>query len=380
MKIKSIKHHSGGSAHKDITTEKNHNFFANNILTHNCNLPARNVVIVGVHRGINEVDELDIIQMCGRAGRPQYDNEGYVFLIIPEGTTNAWVYTFANPRPVTSVLNDHRILAFHVLAEIETKEVRSVADLMRWYARSLAFRQGLTPFTDVDAKALMEDLNHMEMIGYSGISPFITNLGKVSAWLYFDPYDVFAWFKNFGKVFAGERDDLTMAWAIGDIPSNDPGYIGKDIQKDAEEIRWALRNRGIQCSNAVGTVIGIYHSLMGMDMKEDEGIIRAVRRGIIFDIDRITYALSLMDGMYAKWGKETIWQTLPQRIKYGIGEELLELVRLPGIGGMRAKKLYEKGFKSLKDIAEGDKRLMATMFPVKTVLKLQQDAQQLLAS
>jgi len=344
------------------------------------NLPARNVIIVGVHRGINEVDELDIIQMAGRAGRYGIDDEGHVFLIIPEGTTDAWVHTFANPRPVTSVLNDHRVLAFHVLAEIETKEVTSIQSLMRWYARSLAFRQGLSPFTDIDAKALMEDLQAMEMIGYSGISPFITNLGKVSAWLYFDPYDVYAWFKNFGKVFSMDRDDLTMAWALGDIPSNNPGYIGKDIQTEADDLRWKLRNRGIQCSCAVGTVIGIYHSLKGMPTKEDEGLIKAIRRGIVFDIDRIVQALSLMDGMYAKWGKETLWMTLPQRIKYGIREELLELVRLPGIGGMRAKKLYEKGFKSLKDIAEGDKKLMATIFPVKTVLKLQQDAQELLAS
>jgi len=39
------------------------------------NLPARNVVIVGIHRGINKVDELDIIQMAGRSGRyfiPKY--------------------------------------------------------------------------------------------------------------------------------------------------------------------------------------------------------------------------------------------------------------------------------------------------------------------
>ena len=343
------------------------------------NLPARNVVIVGVHRGINEVDQLDIIQEIGRSGRVGLDDEGHVYFIVPEGSVEVWKETIAHPRPVNSVLNNKQVLAFHVLAEILNKEITSVDTLMKWYNKSLAFQQNIYPFSIEDAKGLMGDLQEMEMISYSGIIPFVTNLGKVSAWLYYPPQDIFAWHKNFSKVFAGERDDLTMAWAIGDIPSNDPGYIGKDIQKDAEEIRWALRNRGIQCSNAVGTVIGIYHSLMGMDMKEDDGLIRTIRRGIIFDIDRITYALSLMDGMYAKWGKETIWQTLPQRIKYGIGEELLELVRLPGIGGMRAKKLYEKGFKSLKDIAEGDKKLMATMFPVKTVLKLQQDAQNLLA-
>jgi superfamily II helicase len=38
-------------------------------------LPARNVIIVGVHRGLNDIDQLDVIQMAGRAGRsypPKY--------------------------------------------------------------------------------------------------------------------------------------------------------------------------------------------------------------------------------------------------------------------------------------------------------------------
>lgn len=344
------------------------------------NLPARNVIIVGVHRGINEVDQLDIIQMAGRAGRYGIDDEGHVYLIIPEGTIGAWTYTFANPRPVTSVLNDHQVLAFHVLAEIETKEITSLQRLMKWYERSLAFRQGTNPFTDIDAEVLMKDLEKMEMIGYSGINPFITNLGKVSAWLYYSPYDVYAWYRNFSKIQGQNREDLLLAWAIGDIPSNDPGWIGKDIQADVDEIKWSLRNRGIQCSNAAGTVLAIYHALKGIDQENENGMIKTLRRGIIFDIDRIIQALSLIDGMYAKWNRESLWQTLPMRIKYGIGEELLELIKLPGIGGKRAKKLYDKGFCTLKDIIEGDRKELATLFPVNIVLKLQKDAERLLAS
>ena len=78
MRIKSIKKIYKESNHIDITTEKNHNFFANNILTHNCNLPARNVVITGTTMGIQEVDELNIIQMCGRSGRFGIDDRGFV--------------------------------------------------------------------------------------------------------------------------------------------------------------------------------------------------------------------------------------------------------------------------------------------------------------
>ena len=105
------------------------------------NLPARNVVITGVHRGLTEVDELDIIQMAGRAGRYGIDDAGFVYLIIPERSTPQWKYTFENPRPVKSVINEKEILAFHVLAEIQNG-VSSEKGVFRWYKRSLAYLQG----------------------------------------------------------------------------------------------------------------------------------------------------------------------------------------------------------------------------------------------
>jgi replicative superfamily II helicase len=42
------------------------------------------------------------------------------------------------------------------------------------------------------------------------------------------------------------------------------------------------------------------------------------------------------------------------RVHYGIKEELLQLVTLKGIGRIRARNLYNSGFKTLKDIKESD--------------------------
>ena len=164
MKITSIKTNNNPTKlFYDITTTNNHNFFANDILTHNCNLPARNVIVVGVHRGLQEVDELDIIQMAGRAGRYGIDDEGHVYLIIPKGTTKAWQKTFKNPRPVASVLRDHRIMAFHVLAEIQNRVITNADTMLKWYSRSLAYFQK-EDFTIADANGLMSDLESMEMV------------------------------------------------------------------------------------------------------------------------------------------------------------------------------------------------------------------------
>ena len=50
---------------------------ATSTLAWGLNMPARRVIILGVHRGLSEVETYDIAQMSGRAGRPRYvfDND-----------------------------------------------------------------------------------------------------------------------------------------------------------------------------------------------------------------------------------------------------------------------------------------------------------------
>jgi len=42
---------------------------------------------------------------------------------------------------------------------------------------------------------------------------------------------------------------------------------------------------------------------------------------------------------------------LERRVRYGVRDELLELVRLEGIGRVRARRLYEAGYRTLSDLA-----------------------------
>jgi replicative superfamily II helicase len=326
------------------------------------NLPARNVIIVGVSRGINPVDELEIIQEAGRAGRYGIDDEGHVFLIVPEGTTFEWEHKIANPRPVNSVLNDHDVLAFHALAEITNKVIRDKRSFMEWFNRSLAAKQEILPFREENAQGLLEDLNTMEMIEYQGVSPYVTGLGKVSSWLYFSPYDVYSWYKNFNQIYAsGERmDDELLAWAIADIPSNNPGYVIKAMQGVASEWQYRFRSRGFACSDAILSVIAMYEKLTDKD--NVGGIVNVLKRNIIFDIERTIQALSLIDGLHAKWNQEGLWQSLPTRVKYSVPMEMVELVSIPGVGGVRAHQLWEQDLCSVEDVARAEsKKLYAAV-------------------
>ena len=43
---------------------------------------------------------------------------------------------------------------------------------------------------------------------------------------------------------------------------------------------------------------------------------------------------------------------LRKRISYGIREELIELVKIKGIGRVRARKLFKNGIKTIDDLSE----------------------------
>ena len=331
-----------------------------------CNLPARNVITVGIHRGLNEIDELDLVQCAGRSGRFGIDDSGFVYLIIPYGSTPRWVEVFKNPRPVISVLNDHTRLAFHVLAEISTREVRTERDIEAWYKRSLANKQNLL-FGQEDIKGLVKDLEEMEMIIRREGGVFdITNLGRVSALLYYSPYDIYRWYRNFGKLLSDANgdepamSDLELAWAVADIDSFTWDYTPKELKDECDELRWKLQNRGINVGHSAHFIWAAYQMLQGADIKKTP--VEPLARAIRYDIRRINQALMMIDSMYAKWGTD-LWKILPDRITYGIPAEMAELVKLPGIGGKRAHSMWDVGIRSIADVAiEANKKKIYTLF------------------
>ena len=364
MKIKSITRNKRNNVHYDLTVAKNHNFFANNILVHNCNMPARNVIICGVTRGIEEVDELDIVQELGRSGRPRYDDKAFGYLLVPQGQTQYWKQKIENPRPVTSVMNRKEVLAFHLLAEIYSREVKTEADVFDWFGRTLAHKQN-SKFDNDDLRYLLEDLEEMNMITRQDRFIDITNLGKISAWLYLSPYSISSWNRNFGFLFSKrmEIDDYELAWALAKIPDNNIGYVPKEIADEAEDMFRELAMRNLQCGTTVHAVLAAYKCLVGEEM--NGGSLGAMMRTLKFDVPRHVQAIKLIDGMYSRWGMDDLWNSLSTRIMYGIPSYLTDLVRIGGVGGKRARLLYEAGARTVEDVAseEFKKTLFKTFRP-----------------
>lgn len=304
-------------------------------------MPARNVVIVGTHRGINEVDELDIIQMGGRAGRFGIDPKGDVFLI----TENAreWRLKIQYPRPVESTLLQPEVLGFHILAEIQTRNVTDRFTLDRWFDRTLAKVQA-----EVDAEmvaSVLAELKSWGMVVETESGQYrITRLGAVSASLYYFPRDIYEWSVKFGIIAArnGWDEDLNLAYALGTCPSWQLGYVPRNDEERVQRFSAAVRGTGV-FDNVWNSLIAadVYDLLCGHDAKM--GV-----RQVQYDAERICTALQFIDRV-KDWKVPDYWKLLQLRLKYGAPADIAALCAIPGVGVARARKLHTAGIKTIED-------------------------------
>ena len=104
------------------------------------------------------VENYDINQMVGRAGRPAYDPAGDAYILLPNVKKEyiACKSNIQKPCYIESQLlsyvgreetdeldgvKHYKTLAFHVVSEIHRRGVKTRADIFKWYSRSLANHQ-----------------------------------------------------------------------------------------------------------------------------------------------------------------------------------------------------------------------------------------------
>jgi len=78
------------------------------------------------------------------------------------------------------------------------------------------------------------------------------------------------------------------------------------------------------------------------------------QRGIQSDFERLEQVLCALDSMSGKWNKSNFFRELGKRIKHGVPSHLVQLCQIPNIGKIRAKKLWDLGYKNVKDVANED--------------------------
>ncbi len=342
------------------------------------NLPARRVIIRDYfrfdgERGRAPIPVLEYKQMSGRAGRPKYDDYGEAVLLAKSFDERSFLldnYILASPETIYSKLAVEGVLRTHVLATIAMGYASSLEGLFEFFGKTFyAYQQEayLLEGTLRDVvDFLLEEGFIEEKDGY--LQP--TLFGSRVSELYIDPVSAVI-----------IRDGLKAAGAKATTPFS---YLHL-ISRATELATLYLRQKDYElCSQAVFENEGFILTEIPSQLSDPwgyEAFLSEVKTALFFldwidersedfllkkynlgpgDIrnkvelaDWLLYS-AVEIGRIFKTEKAGEINALRMRVRHGIREELLPLISLKGIGRVRARRLYARGFRTLQDLKKAD--------------------------
>jgi helicase len=334
------------------------------------NLPARRVIIRDIHRfdgnlGYVPIPVLEIKQMAGRAGRPQYDKEGEAVLIAKKEDDIPFVmenYLLGEPERIESKLGSEPALRMHILASIATAHVRNEEELMSFIESTFFSHQGDVWTIEDKIQNVLDFLLREEFVKGNGRLA-ATLFGKRTSDLYIDPLSAVIMRDALMKENKDMFPHLHAVCATPDMPKlylrrGDYEWV-EEKERETEflvdmddyefllaEIKTASLIEDWMNESSEDAIVGKYGVGPG-------DIRRKVEMG-----EWLIYSMKELSRIFSK-EKVKLLTPLILRIRYGVGEELLDLVSLRGVGRVRARALFHNNLKTLKDLKKAEESELA---------------------
>ena len=330
------------------------------------NLPARRVIISNVFRfgsnGNAPITILEYKQMCGRAGRPQYDDEGES-IIIAKGSPHDYLehYIDGEPESLESQILGDSSLRIHLLGLIATSSTFSSVSEKKindFFSQTFG---GLSD-TELENKISerLKDLKEYDMItDENGFKP--TKFGQKVFWLRIDPKTASNITSDLEHYVKGSKHTFGSLHMITNLSEFYPHFdVPEKLQEYMEMIYDNFKHEKLYAQqelqkNWTKSLLILYHWIDGMtysDMSEKFD----AEPGDIFQIRRNAEQLAYIIREIARFWKNQVLvdelDILRQRIRHGVPEEYLDLVRIKNVGRVRAKILYKYNFRDRIDLKE----------------------------
>jgi hypothetical protein len=298
------------------------------------NLPARVVVIRDIaNEAIDEeTSSLDLLQMLGRAGRPQYDERGFGWIIAPRDRAQEFVQMLQAGPPIRSQL--HTTLSEHLNAEISMGTIKSREDAQQWFSGTFYYVQHpeSSVLLDDHVNALIEKGFAVE--AQDNLLP--TDLGTLAS-KYYLRLDTARGFKQLRE---GPSDEELL-----------------NAVASAEEFISVVVRR-----NELSAIKGAQAHYTGPKSKIYAILKAYIERGEVPEVLRsdawlirqnALRLLSALEAFLLRFNApETVLRAkiLALRLEYGAPEKLCPLLQLDGVGIKQATQLYAQGIRSPFDI------------------------------
>jgi helicase len=379
-------HHAGlGIGHRKIIEEsfrkrKIKALAATPTLAAGVNLPARVVIISSYSRyepglGRGQISVLEYKQFSGRAGRPKYDDFGESVLIAKTEDEKEFLienYVKAKPERIESKLAIEKVLRPHILSTIASKFVYTKKGLYDFFGETFYAYQNDSETIHQKMKSILDFLTEAEMVEIAGNYLNATNFGRRVSELYIDPLSaviIREALYNRAKVLT----ELSFLHLLSHTPDIAPKLYTRS--KEEKELSIFAQNHLDEfMTDTPNTFYDYEYSyneflselkcaavlLEWINEKSEDEILSKYKvepgdlARLVQNSEWLLYATHELAKLFGHKDLLNILFELRIRVKNGVKQELVHLVQLERVGRIRARMLFNSGFKSIDSLKSAD--------------------------
>jgi helicase len=349
------------------------------------NLPARTVVIGNYRRfvpgyGMQPIKVLEYKQMSGRAGRPQYDDVGEALLIASSEDEQDYLiedYVLSEPERIDSRLAMESALRGHTLAAVASDYAHTEGGLLDFFGSTFYGYNYPTSGIKLIIGNMLRYLRREGMMEYSRDRLYATDFGRRVSELYIDPLTAVV-MRDGLKRGALDVTDFTWLHLVCHTPDMRP--ILRPRRNDMELVETYLEDHMDELAVQVGEAYDYieHESFLGEvktamvleawinevsenDLLERYSVQPGDRYSAVTNAEWLLYSAHELADVLAMPEPRRYLRKLRDRVKHGVSEKLLSLVRLRGIGRVRAQVLYNSGFTSIARLKRAELRQLTAL-------------------
>jgi helicase len=335
------------------------------------NIPARRVIIRDLWRydqnfGMTPIPILEYKQQAGRAGRPCYDTVGEAITIAKDSHQRDLIfdnYILGDTEPIYSKLGSQSSLRMHLLAAIATQFVHDVNDMYK-FIESTFYAYQTDEFTiKKEVDEAIEFLLSNQLIEQISTGYVATLFGSRTSSLYIDPLSAIQLKIALERSVDKETSSLSFLHAICSTPDIRSLYLrGTDswVEEKVEHVqRSLLLDIPVKSSDEYEWFLSDLKTAFLLDdwisEKPYDALVLKYNiwpgdvHTIVDMAEWLLHATREFARMY-NFSCVSDINNILLRVQNGCKEELLNLISLQGIGRVRARALYQEGFKSVNEL------------------------------
>lgn len=341
------------------------------------NLPARTVIISSYERyepgyGRYPISVLEYKQFCGRAGRPKYDKYGEAILIAKTEDEQDYLlknYALAEPERIWSKLGAEKVLRPHVLATIATRFANTEVGLTRFFAKTFYAFQYDPKMIKGKLGDILSFLHREQMVEFEGEDLKATKFGRRVSELYIDPVSAVV-LRDGLYTRAKHVTEVSFLHLISRTPDISPKLYPRRGEDEMLDLFAKEHEDEFMCETPeyFGDTNGVTYEEFLAEIKcarvmyewinetSEDGILEVhkVEPGdMLRMVDTSKWLLHATYQLAELFGHKDLLRStyeLQIRCAKGVKSELVPLVELDGVGRVRARSLFNAGYRDPDDL------------------------------